>query len=62
MGKNDFSDGRTRREEGSYRQREEYESIQQQSIKDGREMEKRGAHSNEGVGDEENPIEESEEN
>ena len=61
MGKDDFSDGSNRREEGSRRQREEYETIQQESVEDGQEMEKRGAHSNEGVGDEQNPIGESEE-
>lgn len=61
MGKDDFSDGRHSREEGSYRQREEFESIQQESAEDGAEMEKRGAHSNEGTEDERNPIGESEE-
>lgn len=62
MGKDDFSNGRHPREEGNRRQREEYESIEQESAKDGEEMEKRGSHSNEGIGDEQNPIGESEEN
>lgn len=61
MGKDDFSDGRHTREKGSQKQREEFETIQQKSAEDGSEMEKRGAHSNEGIGDEQNPIGESEE-
>ncbi|CEG21747.1 hypothetical protein BN1080_00663 [Planococcus massiliensis] len=61
MGKDNFSDERHPREEGNRREREEYESIEQESAEDGKEMEKRGAHSNEGIGDEQNPIGESEE-
>lgn len=62
MGKDDFSTERqpdTPAE--SRRQREEFESIDQESAEDGAEMEKRGAHSNLGIGDEQNPMEEKEE-
>lgn len=62
MGKDDFSTERhpdTPTE--NRRQREEFESIGQESAEDGAEMAKRGAHSNLGIGDEQNPMEEKEE-
>lgn len=62
MGKDDFSTERhpdTPTE--NRRQREEFASIEQESVEDGAEMEKRGAHSNLGIGDEQNPIGEDQE-
>lgn len=60
MAKNDFSRDANPQTSQNRRQREEFESIDQESREDGKEMEKRGAHSNTGVGDEQNPIGESE--
>ena len=60
MAKNDFSRDANPQTSQNRRQREEFESIDQESREDGEEMEKRGAHSNTGVGDEQNPIGESE--
>ncbi|MDN5709145.1 MAG: hypothetical protein L0G95_06870 [Planococcus sp. (in: firmicutes)] len=42
------------------RKREEFEGIDRESQEDGEKMRKEGAHSNTGVGDEQNPIGESE--
>ena len=62
MGKDDFStEGYPSDHNRNRRQREEYETIDQQSAEDGAEMAKKGAHSNLGIGDEQNPIEEKEE-
>lgn len=62
MGKDDFSsEGHLNEPTENRRQREEYESIAQESAEDGAEMAKKGAHSNLGLGDEQNPIEEREE-
>lgn len=61
MAKNDFSKGANPESGHNRRQREEFESIDQESREDGKKMEKRGAHSNTGIGDEQNPIGESEE-
>ena len=60
MAKNDFSRDANPQTSQNRRQREEFESIDQESREGGKEMEKRGAHSNTGVGDEQNPIGESE--
>lgn len=60
MGKDDFENSQSSRGVENRRQREEFESIEQESREDGMEMEKRGAHSNMGIGDEENPIGENE--
>lgn len=60
MAKNDFSRDANPQTKQNRRQREEFESIDQESREDGEKMEKRGAHSNTGVGDEQNPIGESE--
>lgn len=61
MSKNDFSKDANPQTNQNRRRREEFESIDQESREDGEKMEKRGAHSNTGVGDEQNPIGESEE-
>lgn len=61
MSKNDFSKDANPQNSHNRRQREEFESIDQESREDGEKMEKRGAHSNTGVGDEQNPIGESQE-
>lgn len=61
MSKNDFARDANAQNNHNRRQREEFESIDQESREDGEKMEKRGAHSNTGVGDEQNPIGESEE-
>ena len=60
MAKNDFSKDANPQTNQNRRQREEFESIDQESREDGEKMEKRGAHSNTGIGDEQNPIGESE--
>lgn len=60
MAKNDFSRDANPQTSQNRRQREEFESIDQESREDGKSMEKSGAHSNTGVGDERNPIGESE--
>ena len=60
MGKDDFSNERPLGGSKNRREREEFESIEQESSEDGRDMEKKGAHSNLGVGDEETPIKENE--
>ena len=63
MGKDDFSrGGHSDNPTENRRQREEFESIEQESAEDGAEMEKRGAHSNLEIGDEQNTIGENEEN
>ena len=61
MSKNDFARDANAHDSHNRRQPEEFESIDQQSKEDGEKMEKRGAHSNTGVGDEQNPIGESHE-
>ncbi|MGK7376671.1 hypothetical protein ACSFXN_02445 [Planococcus sp. 1R117A] len=63
MGKDDFSTERQPNSNGTEdrRQREEFETIEQESNEDGMEMGKKGAHSNLGIGDEQNPIKEREE-
>lgn len=61
MGKDDFENSLSSRGIRNRRHREEFETIEQESREDGAEMEKRGAYSNTGVGDEENPIGENEE-
>ncbi len=61
MAKNDFSKDANPSSSHNGRQREEFESIDQESREDGDKMQKKGAHSNTGVGDEQNPIGESEE-
>lgn len=61
MAKNDFSKEANSQSGHNRRQREEYESIDQESKEDGKAMKKTGAHSNTGIGDEQNPIGESEE-
>lgn len=61
MGKDDFNSGQSSQEAKSRREREEFENIEQESERDGAEMEKKGAHSNTGIGDEENPIAENDE-
>ncbi|WP_298823905.1 hypothetical protein [uncultured Planococcus sp.] len=61
MAKNDFSKDTNPQSSHNRRQREEFESIDQESREDGDKMQKKGAHSNTGVGDEQNPIGESEE-
>lgn len=61
MAKNDFSKDANPSSSHNRRQREEFESIDQESREDGDKMQKKGAHSNTGVGDEQNPIGESEE-
>lgn len=60
MGKDDFSNERPLGGSTNRREREEFEGIQQKSSEDGREMEKEGAHSNLGIGDEKTPIKEDE--
>lgn len=60
MGKDDFENSQSPRGIENRRQREEFESIEQESREDGAEMSKRSAHSNTGIGDEENPIAENE--
>lgn len=60
MGKDDFSNERPLGSSTNRREREEFEGIQQESSEDGREMEKEGAHSNLGIGDEKTPIKEDE--
>lgn len=61
MSNKDFSRDANPQSSHDRRQREEFESIDQESREDGRKMDKRGAHSNTGVGDEQNQIDESEE-
>lgn len=61
MGKDDFSNRQGSSQQGNRRQREEFESIEQQSAEDGAEMERNSAHSNLGIGDEQNAIREKEE-
>ena len=60
MGKDDFSNERPLGSSKNRREREEFESIEQESSEDGRDMEKKGAHSNLEVGGEETPIKENE--
>lgn len=60
MSKNDFAKDANPQSSHNQRQREEFESIDQESREDGKKMEEKGAHSNTGVGDEQNPIGESE--
>lgn len=60
MGKDDFSNERPLGSSKNRREREEFESIEQESSEDGRDMKKKGAHSNLGVGGEETPIKENE--
>ncbi|WP_142826971.1 hypothetical protein [Planococcus soli] len=61
MSKNDFSRDANPQSSHNRRQREEFESVDQESREDGKKMDKKGAHSNTGVGDEQNQIGESEE-
>lgn len=61
MGKDDFSNRRNSSPQQNHREREEFESIQQESQEDGIEMEHDSAHSNLGIGDEQNTIREKEE-
>lgn len=60
MSKEEFSRGQNQGGGESRRHREEFEGIQQESKEDGRKMQQKGAHSNKGIGDERNPIRESE--
>ncbi|HSI65799.1 MAG TPA: hypothetical protein VK947_00150 [Planococcus sp. (in: firmicutes)] len=59
MSKEEFSRDQNQGSGGSRRHREEFEGIQQESREDGEKMQKKGAHSNKGIGDERNPIRES---
>lgn len=61
MGKDDYSDRQNSSQQENRRQREEFESIQQESREDGAEMEHDSAHSNLGIGDEQNAVREKEE-
>lgn len=58
MGKDDFSNERPLGGSTNRREREAFGGIQQESSEDGKDMEKSGAHSNLGIGDEETPIKE----
>ncbi len=62
MAREDFSKDANASKGGDRRKREEFEGIGQESREDGEKMSKQGAHSNTGVGDEQNPIGESEKN
>lgn len=61
MAREDFSRDANPTRDVDRRKREEFEGIDRQSKEDAQEMKKQGAHSNTGVGDEQNPIGESEE-
>lgn len=60
MPRDDFSKDANPSTNKDRRKREEFEGIDQESREDGEKMRKEGAHSNTGVGDERNPIGESE--
>lgn len=60
MAKDDFSNEQPLGGSENRREREEFEGIKQESSKDGKDMEKSGAHSNLGIGDEETPVKENE--
>lgn len=62
MPRDDFSKDANPSSGGDRRKREEFEGIDRESREDGEKMRKEGAHSNTGVGDERNPIGESEKN
>lgn len=61
MGKDDFSDRQGSEGQENRRQREEFASSQQESQEDGAAMERDSAHSNLGIGDEQNTVREKEE-
>ncbi|ANU22264.1 hypothetical protein [Planococcus donghaensis] len=61
MAKNDFSEHANPKSSQSQRQGEEFKSIDEQAKDRGEKMREKGAHSNKGIGDENNPIGESQE-
>ncbi|WP_211655156.1 hypothetical protein [Planococcus alpniumensis] len=60
MPRDEFSKDANPTRDNNRRKREEFEGIDRESQEDGEKMRKEGAHSNTGVGDERNPIGESE--
>lgn len=61
MPRDEFSRDANPTSDKDRRKREEFEGIDRESQEDGEKMRQEGAHSNTGIGDERNPIDESEE-